>query len=290
MDRDGTQNTGSADGVPDSNVVRLPRDWLGPRNELIPLGESAHEAGGAAATNPTADDFWGGSTSVQDPVQKDADSRAPSIFAATLTRLRAAPGPVRQHRWSIIALCTAIGIVVAVAWIGTGARRTDRGLVKEGIEASSPHFSGVQAGLHQRAITRAVTATLSALARSAASDRARLNRARRTAMRHREHSRARSGHAEGSRAIVQQVSASPPASTSLAGSTDEAGPAESSQASQPAQTTSSQPSETTPPAAASSEPPQAISAAGSTSKSGTAGNQPALGANGALAPGSSPDG
>lgn len=40
----------------DSNVVPFPRDWLGPREELIPFGPSA---GDRSPTPPAADAFWG---------------------------------------------------------------------------------------------------------------------------------------------------------------------------------------------------------------------------------------
>ena len=44
-------------------MVRLPRDWLGPREELVPFGPradaTAAEAAGSAAAPPSANDFWG---------------------------------------------------------------------------------------------------------------------------------------------------------------------------------------------------------------------------------------
>ena len=45
----------------EDNVVRLPRDWLGPREDLIPFGPSAEaEAEDAGlATPPSTHDFWG---------------------------------------------------------------------------------------------------------------------------------------------------------------------------------------------------------------------------------------
>lgn len=54
------RNEGSHDADPRtdataSNVVRLPRDWLGPREELIPFGPRASESPAA----PSPSDFWG---------------------------------------------------------------------------------------------------------------------------------------------------------------------------------------------------------------------------------------
>src|SRR5262249_52906004 len=39
-----------------NNVVPFPRDWLGPREELIPFGPSADQS----ASAPGAEAFWGG--------------------------------------------------------------------------------------------------------------------------------------------------------------------------------------------------------------------------------------
>ena len=45
------------------NVVQLPRDWLGPREDLVPFGPRAREAEAAPevadATAFAAEDFWG---------------------------------------------------------------------------------------------------------------------------------------------------------------------------------------------------------------------------------------
>ncbi len=54
---------------PETNVVRLPRDWLGPREELVPFGPRADAAAvelagsspaaGSTSVPPSANDFWG---------------------------------------------------------------------------------------------------------------------------------------------------------------------------------------------------------------------------------------
>ena len=57
----------------ESNVVRFPRDWIGPRKDLVPFGPAADAPTQAATTftaPPSADDFWGeDSAAVQDALQ-----------------------------------------------------------------------------------------------------------------------------------------------------------------------------------------------------------------------------
>ena len=53
-----------------SNVVRLPRDWLGPRDELVPFGVDRLDDPGDSAAPPSAADFWGERAgAVQDVLQ-----------------------------------------------------------------------------------------------------------------------------------------------------------------------------------------------------------------------------
>ena len=54
-----TEHGGEEPGTT-SNVVPFPRDWLGPREELIPFGSSAGYGVDQAATAPGAEAFWGG--------------------------------------------------------------------------------------------------------------------------------------------------------------------------------------------------------------------------------------
>lgn len=57
----------------ESNVVRFPRDWIGPREHLVPFGPGADPPRQTTAPfglPPSADDFWGeDSASVQDALQ-----------------------------------------------------------------------------------------------------------------------------------------------------------------------------------------------------------------------------
>jgi hypothetical protein len=70
----------------ESNVIRLPRDWLGPREELVPFGTSPDLG---------ASDFWGeGSAAVQRAMEAPAADR----HAARARRRRAAGAIAGFHR------------------------------------------------------------------------------------------------------------------------------------------------------------------------------------------------
>ena len=77
---------GTGEGTETSNVFRLPVDWLGPREDLVPVGPRADAAAAgadAAAADPplraaAASDFWGG-----EPVGRaEARPRTESIGSA----------------------------------------------------------------------------------------------------------------------------------------------------------------------------------------------------------------
>ena len=54
-----TEHGGEEPGT-NNNVVPFPRDWLGPREELIPFGSSAGYGVQHSAAAPGAEAFWGG--------------------------------------------------------------------------------------------------------------------------------------------------------------------------------------------------------------------------------------
>ena len=54
-----TEHGGEEPGT-NNNVVPFPRDWLGPREELIPFGSSAGYGVEQSAAAPGAEAFWGG--------------------------------------------------------------------------------------------------------------------------------------------------------------------------------------------------------------------------------------
>jgi hypothetical protein len=68
--KDGRQTDGVEGAQPAEKVVRLPRDWLGPREDLVPFGPRAS----APEAPPSAADFWGErSAAIHDAVQAPAD-------------------------------------------------------------------------------------------------------------------------------------------------------------------------------------------------------------------------
>ena len=83
---EGQQQTEDGDG-PATKVVRLPRDWLGPREELVPFGRpptapdlerSPGSPGDYPGSPPSAEDFWGErSAAIHDAVQAPVQDQAP---------------------------------------------------------------------------------------------------------------------------------------------------------------------------------------------------------------------
>ncbi len=158
METDGRQSrAGDRELSSDENVVRLPRDWLGPRDELVPIGPASRARARAAGLldddplddlPPTAHDFWGEDSAalhdaIQGPARADpapADAEPVSVAAARRPRF---PSPrlgrprlgsrwdlagVRELRLKWLALVLPIAVaVIAVAVIavavtaGTGS-------------------------------------------------------------------------------------------------------------------------------------------------------------------------
>jgi hypothetical protein len=132
-DRETTDGTGE-DGA--ENVVRLPRDWVGPPEELVPMGSRAR-AREREEIIPGADDFWGeGAAAVHGAIQPSA-RHADRTTTVPPARVRARrplprrpwgftvrPAPRRESigslrvRPRIVALAVAVTCLVAVAAIG----------------------------------------------------------------------------------------------------------------------------------------------------------------------------
>ena len=85
-----TEDGGGGDQT-ESNVVRLPREWIGPIEELVPFGPSAGTAPSVSRRDadadlipPGADDFWGeDSAAVQDALQAPSGTAVPHAPHAT---------------------------------------------------------------------------------------------------------------------------------------------------------------------------------------------------------------
>jgi hypothetical protein len=126
----------------DSNVVRFPRDWIGPRDELVPFGPRAYEESEARPSPPTADeappsaaDFWGeGSAAVQDALQGPGvagDSASPvrrsrptwprRVSYRVKSEGARSRRPMRRGQRAVVAaavLCV-LGVVVGLSIIGS---------------------------------------------------------------------------------------------------------------------------------------------------------------------------
>jgi hypothetical protein len=155
--------------------VRLPRDWLGPRDELVPFGPRAEsEAPDPPATEtgsdapPSADDFWGErSAAIHGALQApeswaDVDS-APSgstrsdgdVTERGSVRVRAVRLPRRDRRAAGVAVAAlaaaAVAFVVVVPAFRAGGARPAAGESRAGVAAV---FSGGISEILQRGLAR----------------------------------------------------------------------------------------------------------------------------------------
>ena len=121
---------GQHEAHPRAVVVRLPRDWLGPREELVPFGPRAtsQNAGGAASSDasplradasqssadeppPSAEDFWGErSAAIHNALQAPADDPAAVGTAGT----RRPPRSLRRLDRRMVAVAAGSLAVAAV--------------------------------------------------------------------------------------------------------------------------------------------------------------------------------
>ena len=268
------------------NVVRLPRDWLGPREELVPIGARARAAETpddppAESLPPTAASFWDeNSGSLQAPMQAPADawqgqwepaSAEPAAVAGSApTRRRWIPRPHRPwslrngfappRRRATAAIAGILGacLLIALAVIGETAGGTHNHGGKTA--ASSKSTAIVTATGVNRARLKAQTPVVTEIRKEPASHRAVRSPARKARSRVSTHRHPHSV-ARPAASASHPVGATTPASSSTS--------------------TSSTPSS----GSASSSPP----ASSTRSSSSSSQHQPAFGASGSLGPGSSPD-
>jgi len=100
------------------NVVQLPaRDWLGPREELVPLGPSRQ-----SDSPPRADDFWSeDSAALQDAWQPPAAPKPAQEAQATAgARSRGLPQVAAGARRRWVAAGAFLAVVGVVALIASG--------------------------------------------------------------------------------------------------------------------------------------------------------------------------
>ena len=111
-----TEHGGEQPGTT-NNVVPFPRDWLGPREELIPFGSSAGYGMEQGAPAPGAEAFWGGDSG---PLHAVVPASTPTA-AAVLPRLRQRVGQVAVGGLVAAVLAAAlIGRLVGVPGGGAG--------------------------------------------------------------------------------------------------------------------------------------------------------------------------
>jgi hypothetical protein len=91
-----------------SNVVPFPRDWLGPREELIPFGPSARDE---PRVPPAADAFWGEDSGAIHVVLPGPEAVAVPVARGSLI------GP-RRLSAARIAACGLLAVVCAAALVG----------------------------------------------------------------------------------------------------------------------------------------------------------------------------
>jgi hypothetical protein len=292
-EKDRPTTEGTRNSEDEQNVVRLPRDWLGPREELIPFGPRADEAEGTSVENtsseaPTAADFWSGEAplAVRAAVHSEdaagGAGRQPSRQSrrALWSRRRelamggsgSAPRgrtlPARGvERWVLVGGTAAAALILAVmvSVIGGGSSTRQLQAARSDAARRSPASGQFLPGSLNRLggrVSRAISA-----------------RADRGGGRphHPRTSRGSSRRSAGAPhpAVAQPVTYRTPSS--------DAGGGEGSAADNASAGSSAGGYE--PSSSSSSSTPAATSTGGHSS-----GSQPALGAGGALAPGSSPDG
>jgi hypothetical protein len=265
--------------------VRLPRDWLGPREELVPIGaatraraDGSGEDGSVETLPPTAHDFWGeDSAALHDAMQATPFQRRLSDPATPAPRIeeprsRRRPRPhlsrpagleqlSGRRRWLVLGL-PATAVLVALALIG-GA---------EGPAGAPSRLTPLASPVAHDNSARVVTEASATLAQ-ARSFKLR-GHAKRPIARPTRHARSGQTHTRHSarRASVHHSSTTS-SSSALAATQRAAAPA----------TTYTAPTPTV------VAPAQSAAAAGSASHRSSAARQPAFGPKGALAPGSSPD-
>jgi hypothetical protein len=130
----------------EENVIRLPRDWLGPPEELVPIGPAARaraaqrELGGDMP--PTADAFWSeDSAALHDAVQAPAATSGahldppvglvPPLAGRRIPTLARLPRPrlggvAARVSWRWGAVTVAIVALLVVAAIGTSQEPASR--------------------------------------------------------------------------------------------------------------------------------------------------------------------
>ena len=171
----------------EENVIRLPRDWLGPPEELVPIGPAARARAAQLdvgdAPPPAADAFWSEDAAalhdaVQAPVGAAGDRLRPPVglvapvAAQWHLRLPRRPRLPRRRgphgrrgprvvlvRWALVAVAAAVVAVPAVLALGgrPAGRRTEAqtGLVRPVTHSQTTALAQGSAALESRQLPNA---------------------------------------------------------------------------------------------------------------------------------------
>jgi hypothetical protein len=152
-----------ADGVADSNVVRFPRDWIGPREELVPFGPRAYsgasETDAGAVAEVGAEDFWGEESGALHHAVRDPDWRGPGGSGGGVAAPAVGGFRFRNVRVSRAVIARA-GIAIAagllalvVVGVGSGGRPHQAVVTgRDGSTALAAVLAG--AGRHMSTVAR----------------------------------------------------------------------------------------------------------------------------------------
>jgi hypothetical protein len=284
----------SRSGRSDENVIRLPRDWLGPLEDLVPIGPAADARRAAdepyaEEAPPTADAFWTEDsaalhTAVQAPAGLTREPPSSSNRSGRRRRRMRVPAVQRTLplRWvrppSRRAWVAAVAVAALfLAAVGT-IERDGRGVVA-GPDATGTHHSGRDV---------AVVGTNSAANRNVAITLSRTSRQAGDVGRHDQRETTSQRNIRRIQGIKHRHPASDPGRTYArhTPSTDVESVSEVTTAASSAPQTYVPP--TTTPSSAVTPAANSSGSAGSTQSGGHSAAQPAFGADGALGPGSSP--
>ena len=190
--REGRQNEGDDTGQPAAKVVRLPRDWLGPREELVPFGRQPIPRDEPDHATSAAD-FWGeGAAAVHDALQAPVeDAVEDAVEAPVETPAETPPGRTAgvaapAHRRVLLAsgLGIAAAVIAALASVAFGVHGSpSHPATGARLDMAAVFSGGLSRMLQQGVAIAGASATASGGHRPAA-PRRRARVARRTAHRH----------------------------------------------------------------------------------------------------------
>lgn len=211
---------GSADGRPDGNVIPFPGDWIGPREELIPIEASAPatDAGGLTEAPLGGDTFWSEKSDEIQSVLLAPEGPAPERRSPVPRNSRARRTPVLSFRPGgrsrVAATAAVVACGAALMLLLVLAERT-RLHTPSVTAAVGPAVGGLQGDIASLAVSRPPgTKAASRSGRSHPPNHA--TRRGRSAAAPRAASRTLANTTLAASSQVAPHSASPPASTSSA--------------------------------------------------------------------------